>query len=134
MGLLTHLTWGDSWSRPKEGLGRVVDGIQAKSKELPKPMDADDPSVDIYIYISGSLWQHGEEGFKLGTLSPRGRSWLRVVIYVPDPLKDEDESNAFFDSTLESVATAVESRLRKRRPGWPIETMVQQIRHLKPTA
>lgn len=69
MGLLTHLTWGDSWRRPKEGLGRVVDGIQAKSKELPKPMDADDPSVDIVIYVSGSLWQHDDDGFKLGTLT-----------------------------------------------------------------
>ncbi|MDU0315232.1 hypothetical protein RKE38_16150 [Phycicoccus sp. M110.8] len=55
MGLVTHLTWGDSWRRPKEGLGRVVDGIQRKSGELPKPVDADDPSVDIYIYVSGAL-------------------------------------------------------------------------------
>lgn len=134
MGLLTHLTWGDSWRRPKEGLGRVVDGIQVKSRELPKPSDADDPSVDIYIYVSGSVWQHDDDGFKLGTLSPRGRSWLRVMIYVPDSLKDEEESKAFFDSTLEDVATAVEARLRKRRPDWPIDTLVQHIRHLKPAA
>ena len=80
MGLVTHLTWGDSWRRPKAGLGRVVDGISAKSKELPKPMDADDPSVDIYIYVSGSVWQHDDDGFKLGALNPRGRSWLRVMI------------------------------------------------------
>lgn len=132
MGLLTHLTWGDSWRRPKEGLGRVVDGIQVKSRELPKPSDADDPSVDIYV--SGSVWQHDDDGFKLGTLSPRGRSWLRVMIYVPDALKDEEESKAFFDSTFEDVATAVEARLRKRRPDWPIDTLVQHIRHLKPAA
>jgi hypothetical protein len=134
MGLVTHLIWGDSWRRPKEGLGRVVDGIQAKSKELPKPMGADDPSIDIYVYVSGSVWQHDDDGFKLGTLSPRGRSWLRVMIYGPDPLKNEDESVAFFDSTFEDVAIAVESRLRRRRPDWPIETLVQQIRYLKPTA
>lgn len=56
------------------------------------------------------------------------------MIYVPDSLKDEDESVAFFDCTFEHVAIALESRLRRRRPDWPIETLVQQIRQLKPTA
>ena len=134
MGLLTHLTWGDSWRRPKEGLGRVVDGIQARSKELPKPVDADDPSVDIYIYVSGAVWQHEEEGFKLGNLSDRGRNWLRVMVYVPDDLAGEDESKRYFATMLEDVATAVEERLRKRRPDWPIDTLVEQIRLLKPAA
>lgn len=57
-----------------------------------------------------------------------------MKIFVPDPLQDEEESNAFFDATLEDLAIAVESRLRRRRPDWPIETLVQQIRHLKPSA
>ena len=134
MGILTHLTWGDSWRRPKEGLGQVVDGIQRKSGELPKPVDANDPSVDIYIYVSGAVWQHDEEGFKLGTLSNRGRDWLRVMIYVPDDLADEDESRRYFATVLEDVATAVAARLRKRRPDWPINTLVGQIRALKPAA
>ena len=134
MGLVTHLTWGDSWRRPKEGLGRVVDGIQRKSGELPKPVDADDPSVDIYIYVSGALWQHEDEGFRLGTLSDRGRNWLRVMVYVPDELTGEDESTQYFATLLEEVAIAVEARLRRRRPDWPIETLVEQIRLLKPAA
>lgn len=134
MGLLTHLTWGDSWRRPKEGLGRVIDGIQSKSGEMPKPVDASDPSVDIYIYVSGAVWQHEEEGFKLGTLSDRGRNWLRVMVYVPDDLAAEDESRTYFATLLEDVATAVEVRLRKRRPDWPIDTLVEQIRLLKPAA
>jgi hypothetical protein len=134
MGVVTHLAWGDSWRRPKEGLGRVVDGIQAKSAELSKPTEADDPSVDISIYVSGAVWQHNADGFKLGTLSSRGRSWLRVMIYVPDNLKDEDESKTFFTATFESVADAVEARLRKRRPDWPVDTLVQQVRLLKPFA
>ena len=53
---------GNSWRRPRKGLGRVVDGIQAKSTELPKPAGVDDPSVDIYVYVSGSVWQHGDDG------------------------------------------------------------------------
>jgi hypothetical protein len=46
------------------------------------PAGAKDPSVDIYIYVSGSVWQHGSRGFRLGTLSARGRDWLRVMMYV----------------------------------------------------
>lgn len=130
VGVLTHVTWGDSWRRPKEGLGRVVDSIQARSAQLPKPSDADDPSVDIYVYVSGAVWQHGESGFRLGTLSTRGRSWLRVMIFVPDHLRDEAESNDFFAVTLEGVAEAVEARLLKRRPDWPIDVLVEQVRAL----
>jgi hypothetical protein len=134
MGLLTHLAWGDSWRRPKEGLGRVVDAIQKKSTNMPKPVDADDPSVDIYIYVSGAVWQHEDHGFKFGTLSARGRNWLRVMIYVPDHLTGQEESERYFTTTLEDVAVAVEARLRKKRPDWPIETLVDQIRQLKPAA
>ncbi|MFC7490220.1 MULTISPECIES: hypothetical protein [unclassified Knoellia] len=134
MGLLVHLTWGDSWRRPKEGLGRVVDAIQKMSTNMPKPVDADDPSVDIYIYVSGAVWQHEDEGFKLGTLNARGRNWLRIMIYVPDHLTGHEESETYFTRTLEDVAVAVEARLLKRRPGWPIDTLVEQIRQLKPTA
>lgn len=134
MGLLLHLTWGDSWRRPKEGLGLVVDRIQAVSGQLPKPTGPDDPSVDIYIYVSGSVWQHGGEGFRLGTLSDAGRSWLRIQVFVPDNLCGEEESIAYFQRVLDEVAVAVEARLRKRRPGWPVEALVTQIRALNPAA
>jgi len=56
------------------------------------------------------------------------------MIYVPDNLKDEDESKTFFQATFESVADAVEARLRKRRPDWPVDMLVQQVRLLKPLA
>ncbi|GAB3881153.1 hypothetical protein [Terrabacter terrigena] len=134
MGLLTHLTWGDSWRRQKEGLGRVVDAIQAKSINMPKPIGPDDPSVDVYIYVSGAVWQHEDEGFKLGTLSARGRNWLRVMIYVPDHLTGQLESETYFSATLEDAAVAVEGRLRMKRPDWPIETLVEHVRLLKPAA
>ena len=132
MGLLVNVVWGDSWRRPKEGLGRVVDSIQADP--LPEPANADDPSVDVYIYVSGSVWQHDREGFKLGTLSARGRSWLRVMIYVPDDLTTEEASRLYFARTFDDVAEAVELRLRKRRPEWPIETLVEQLRGLTHSA
>ena len=93
MGILVNLTWGDSWRRPKEGLGRVVDQVQAAGA-LRMPTGPDDPSVDIYIYVSGSVWQHQRDGFRLGTLSSRGRDWLRVMIYVPDDLAEEVASIA----------------------------------------
>ena len=67
----------------------MVDRVQAASSTVPKPTGPDDPSVDIYIYVSGGVWQHQRGGFRLGTLSSRGRNWLRVMIYVPDELAEE---------------------------------------------
>lgn len=132
VGILVNLTWGDSWRRPKAGLGRVVDAIQQTSRGLPKPTGPDDPSVDIYIYVSGKVWQHDDSGFRLGTLSARGRNWLRVSIFVPDQITEESESVSYFQETLEAVADAVRARLRKRRPEWPIDELVAQIRSLRP--
>jgi hypothetical protein len=132
MGILVNLTWGDSWRRSKEGLGRVVDQVQAASSALPKPAGHNDPSVDIYIYVPGNVWQHQRKGFRLGTLSSRGRNWLRVMIYVPDDLAEEIASIAYFRETLELVAEAVAARLRQRRPDWPIQKITEQIRSLIP--
>ena len=45
------------------------------------------------------VWQNGREGFRLGTLSDRGRDWLRVMIYVPDELEEETASVEYFRDT-----------------------------------
>jgi hypothetical protein len=110
----------------------VVDRVRAASSTLPKPTGPDDPSVDIYIHVSGSVWQHQREGFRLGTLNSRGRNWLRVMIYVPDELAEEISSITYFRETLELVTEAVAARLRKRRPDWPIQEITAQIRSLIP--
>jgi hypothetical protein len=132
MGLLVHVIWGDAWRRPREGLGRVVERVQRASLATPKPAGPEDPSVDIYIYVSGGVWQHGREGFRLGTLTTRGRDWLRVMIYVPDELEEESAAVDYFRDTLNSVAAAVEKRLSARRPNWPVEELVTQVRSLRP--
>jgi len=132
VGVLVHVRWGDAWRGPREGLGRVVDRVQHASLALPKPAGADDPSIDIYIYVSGAVWQHGGEGFRLGTLTSRGRDWLRVMIYVPDELDEESAAIEYFRDTLNSVAAAVEKRLRARRPNWPVEELAAQVRSLRP--
>jgi len=132
MGVLVHVTWGDAGRRPREDLGRVVDCVQHASLATPNPAGADDPSVDIYIYVSGAVWQHGREGFRLGTLTSRGRDWLRVMIYVPDELEEESAAIEYFRDTLDSVADAVEKRLRARRPNWPVEELAAQVRSLRP--
>ncbi|WP_156188272.1 hypothetical protein [Arsenicicoccus sp. oral taxon 190] len=56
------------------------------------------------------------------------------MIYVPDQLTGQEESEMYFTTTLEDVAVAVEARLRKKRPDWPIETLIEQIRQRKPAA
>ena len=131
MGLEVNVTWGDSWRRPKEGLGRVVDGVQAAAPATRTDWVQGDPSVDLYIYVSGSVWQHQRQGIQLGRLDTRGRNSLRVMIYVPDELADEAESVGYFRTTLDEVADRVRVRLLKRRPAWPIDSLVAEIRSLR---
>lgn len=72
------------------------------------------------------------ECFQLGTLTSRSRDWLRVMIYVPDELEEESAAIEYFRDTLNSVAAAVEKRLRARRPNWPVEELAAQVRSLQP--
>lgn len=132
VGLEVNVTWGDSWRRPKGGLGRVVDRVQAAAPATRTDWVQGDPSVDLYIYVSGSVWQHKRQGIRLGTLSSRGRNSLRVMIYVPDELADEVESAVYFRTTLNEVADRVQVRLSRTRPGWPIDSLAAEIRLLHP--
>jgi hypothetical protein len=132
VGILLQEVWGNE-ARYGTPLGTVIKRIRDASRFLPEPVDVDDPSVDVYLYFSGKHWRHERSGFKLGTLSSRGRSWLRVMIYVPDDLSEEAASVAYFRETFEAVAESVAARLRKRRPDWPIDEITRQIRALKPS-
>ncbi|MER3389469.1 MAG: hypothetical protein RJQ01_05495 [Microcella sp.] len=115
----------------KEGVSNAADQIAQRSSLLPKPTGPDDPSLDVYIYIPGKTWQHEKSGYKLGSLSEKSRAWQRVMIYVPDELTDEDEAIQYFDRTLADVADAVEAKLRKRQPLWPIDQLVGYLRSLR---
>jgi hypothetical protein len=54
------------------------------------------------------------------------------MIYVPDELEEESAAIEYFRDTLNSVAAAGEKRLRARRPNWPVEDLVAQVRSLRP--
>jgi len=131
MSLVLFLT--HSGDIHKRGLMRAVSDIRERSELLPKPTSPDDPALDVYIYISGNNWRHERNGFKLGSLSERSRSWQRVMIYVPDELVDEDEGRVYFSETFEAVAKQLEVKLRVRRPEWPIDVLVRELRSLKPS-
>jgi hypothetical protein len=85
---------------------------------MPDPAGLDDPSVGNYSYVSGAVRQHGHEAFRLGTLTSEGRSWLRVMIYVPDELEEESAANEYFRDTLNSVAAAVKSATLGTTTDW----------------
>jgi len=132
VALIVNVMWGESLRRPREGLGRVVDRVQAAARELPLQESPDDGAVDIYICISGSVWQHDEKGFRLGNWSDRGRR-LQVMIYVPDELCEEAESIEYFRRTLDAVAESLAARIEhRRRPRGAFNGAVAEIRSIKP--
>lgn len=132
MGLEVNVTWGDSWTRPKEGLNRVLEELVAKGPATRENWCEGDPALDIYVYVSGAVWQHERQGVQLGTLSDRGRDSLRVMIYVPDEITDEPEAVEYFRDTLFQVSDLVRARLLERRPAWPINDLVDEVLSLSP--
>lgn len=118
----------------KKGLRLAVADVQERSSKLPKPTDFNDPTIEVDIFVSGNNWSHDKSGFKLGTLSERGREWQRVMVYVPVELLDENETREYFDKIFDEIASAIEVKLRKRRPDWPIESLVREVRSLRPSS
>jgi hypothetical protein len=132
MALEVNVTWGDSWRRPKQGLADVVSKVQRRALDTRQSYVEDDPTLDLYIYVSGAVWQHNRQGFRLGTLTDGGRDSLRVMMYVPDDLTESDDAIAYFHDTLVEVAEKVRDRLTRRRPGWPIDELVADVLSLQP--
>lgn len=132
MALEVNVTWGDSWRRPKHGLSDVVSEVQGRAKNTRQDHVEGDPTLDLYIYVSGAVWKHDRQGFRLGTLTDGGRDSLRVMIYVPDDLIEADDAIAYFHDTLVEVAEKVRDRLTRRRPGWPIDELVADVLSLQP--
>jgi len=132
MALEVNVTWGDSWRRPKQGLADVVSDVQRRALNTRQSYVEGDPTLDLYIYVSGAVWQHNRQGFRLGTLTDGGRDSLRVMMYVPDDLTESDDAIAYFNDTLVEVAKRVRDRLSRRRPSWPIDELVADVLSLQP--
>ena len=131
MALEVNVTWGDSWRQPKAGLGSVVDRVQHAAANTRVGAGEGDYALDLYLYVSGKVWQHEDEGIRLGTLSVRGRNSLRVMIFVPDELTQEQESVVYFREVLEEAARLVHARLSKKS-GWPAAELASEVRSLIP--
>lgn len=131
MALELNVTWGDSWRRPRAGLGAVVDRVQQAASATRVGAAEGDYALDIYIYVSGKVWQHQDEGIRLGTLSSRGRNSLRVMIFVPDELTEDHESVIYFREALEDAAQLVYGRL-VTKSDWPARELAEELRSLIP--
>lgn len=132
MALEVNVTWGDSSRRPKQGLSYVVSEVQGRAKNTRQTHVEGDPTLDLYIYVSGAVWKHDRQGVRLGPLTDGGRESLRVMVYVPDDLSEADDAIAYFHDTLVEVADRVRDRLARRRPGWPIDELVADVLSLQP--
>jgi hypothetical protein len=131
MALEVNVTWGDSWGGLKQGLADVVSDIQVHAQNTRQTYVEGDPTLDLCIFVSGAVWKHDRQGFRLGRLTDGGRESLRVMIYVPDDLTGAEDAIAYFNDMLVEVANKVRDRLTGRRPDWPIEELVDNVLSLQ---
>ena len=57
MGVVLSSVWGGGL-RGKKGVGDVFKAVESRSTAIPDPTGPEDPSVDLYFFFSGNLWQH----------------------------------------------------------------------------
>ena len=89
-------------------------------------MPSEDFLLDVYVYISGDVWQHNESGVQLGNVGRKTRSlWVRI--YVPDEVSGRDQAAAFLASALSADAGLVRDRLRRRAPEWPADELAAEL-------
>jgi hypothetical protein len=88
--------------------------------------------LDVYVYVSGDVWQHGQSGVRLGNAGRQSRSlWVRI--YVPDDVASRDQAEAFLAGALSDAAGLVRDRLRRRAPEWPADNLAAELTSLAGT-
>jgi hypothetical protein len=82
--------------------------------------------LDVHVFVSGDVWQHGRSGVRLGHVGHKTRSlWARI--YVPDEITTREQALGFFEGVLPEAARLVRDRLRRRAPGWPADDLAAEL-------
>lgn len=82
--------------------------------------------LDVHVFVSGDVWQHGRSGVQLGHVGHKTRSlWVRI--YVPDEITTREQAVRFFEGVLPEAARLVRDRLQRRAPGWPADDLAAEL-------
>jgi hypothetical protein len=82
--------------------------------------------LDVQVFVSGDVWQHGRSGVQLGHIGRTSRS-LWVQFYVPAEVSSRAEASAFFAGALAEAAGRVRDRLVRRAPDWPADQLAAEL-------
>ncbi|MBO0822453.1 MAG: hypothetical protein J2P27_01185 [Actinobacteria bacterium] len=130
MATSVNAVFGGSGIFGKPEVRSVVRAMaQAASGSLSSYQPGEDYLLDLYVYVSGDVVQHGQSGVKLGNVGRKSRSlWVRI--YVPDDVSSEDQATAYLSAALSEAAELVLDRLRRRAPDWPAQTLATELTNL----
>jgi hypothetical protein len=82
--------------------------------------------LDVHVFVSGDVWQHGRSGVQLGHVGHKTRTlWVRI--YVPDQITTREQAVRFFAGVLPEAARLVRDRLRRRAPDWPADDLAAEL-------
>ena len=82
--------------------------------------------LDVYVYVSGDVWQHDQSGVRLGNVGRKSRSlWVRIC--VPDDVSGRDQAVAFLAGALAQAAGRARDRLRRCAPEWPADDLAAEL-------
>src|SRR5437016_13404615 len=81
--------------------------------------------LDVHVFVSGDVWQHGQAGVQLGHIGHKSRSlWVRI--YVPDEITTREQAVGLVAGALHEAARLVRDRLRRRAPHWPADDLAAE--------
>jgi hypothetical protein len=125
--LIMNATFGGAGIYGKPEVESVLRSLMAAAERSRVQYQAGENFLlDVYVYISGDVWQHGRSGIQLGNIGRKSRSlWVRI--YLPDEVTTRDQAAEYLASALPAAAGLVHSRLRRRAPDWPADDLAAEL-------
>jgi hypothetical protein len=122
-----NATFGGAGIYGKPEVRSVLQSLMAAAERSRVQYRAgEDFLLDVYVYISGDVWQHGRSGIQLGNIGRKSRSlWVRI--YLPDEVTTRDQAAEYLASALPAAAGLVRSRLQRRAPEWPAGDLAAEL-------
>jgi hypothetical protein len=131
--VILNATFGGAGIFGKPEVRSVLQSLAAGAEESrARYRPGEDFLLDVHVFVSGDVWQHGQSGIRLGHIGHRTRSlWVRI--YVPDEVTTQEQAERFLAVALLEAAGLVRNRLHRRAPAWPADDLAAELARLART-